>query len=86
MSYKRQTGAYLTEVAHPYYYALLDAGFDIDFTSPKGGASEFDQSSIQYHTEEAPCKRFLQDQIAPKYFVALIKSSTNWYFSQANSA
>lgn len=37
----RPTGAYLAEVAHPYA-ALIAAGFDVDFVSPRGGQVPLD--------------------------------------------
>ncbi|HEY8143240.1 MAG TPA: type 1 glutamine amidotransferase domain-containing protein [Kofleriaceae bacterium] len=40
----KQTGYYLPEVTHPYY-ALIDAGFDVDLASPRGGAAPMDPSS-----------------------------------------
>jgi putative intracellular protease/amidase len=40
----KPTGYYLPEVTHPYY-ALRDAGIDVDLASPKGGAAPMDPSS-----------------------------------------
>ena len=40
----KQTGYYLPEVTHPYY-ALLDAGVEVDIASPKGGEAPMDSSS-----------------------------------------
>jgi putative intracellular protease/amidase len=40
----KQTGYYLPEVTHPYY-ALIDAGFEVDLASPRGGAAPMDPSS-----------------------------------------
>lgn len=40
----KQTGYYLPEVTHPYY-ALLDAGVEVDVASPRGGAAPMDPSS-----------------------------------------
>lgn len=40
----RPTGYYLPEVTHPYY-ALLDAGVEVDVASPKGGTAPMDPSS-----------------------------------------
>jgi putative intracellular protease/amidase len=37
----RATGWYVPEAAHPWR-AFIDAGFDVDFVSPKGGANPFD--------------------------------------------
>lgn len=38
---EKQTGYYLSEVAHPWK-VLADAGYDIDFVSPKGGKAPVD--------------------------------------------
>ena len=35
------SGYYLSEVSHPYYI-LRDAGYQIDFASPKGGKTHVD--------------------------------------------
>ena len=40
----KPTGYYLPEVTHPYY-ALRDAGVEVDIASPKGGAAPMDPSS-----------------------------------------
>lgn len=40
----KPTGYYLPEVTHPYY-ALLDAGVEVDLASPKGGEAPMDPSS-----------------------------------------
>jgi putative intracellular protease/amidase len=40
----KHTGYYLPEVSHPYY-ALLEAGIEVDIASPKGGAAPMDPSS-----------------------------------------
>jgi putative intracellular protease/amidase len=37
----KPTGAYLSEVAHPYL-AFTRAGFEVDFASPRGGRPPFD--------------------------------------------
>jgi putative intracellular protease/amidase len=63
----KQTGAYLPEVAHPYY-TLLEAGFQLDFASPKGGASVLDQDSVNYFKNDPECKRFLEDKHALELF------------------
>jgi putative intracellular protease/amidase len=39
-----KTGWYLSEVSH-VYYPLKDAGFTIEFASPKGGVAPLDESS-----------------------------------------
>lgn len=38
------TGWYLPEVSHPYY-ALREAGIEVEFASPKGGHAPLDESS-----------------------------------------
>ena len=40
----KPTGYYLPEVTHPYY-ALVDAGLEVDIGSPRGGEAPLDQSS-----------------------------------------
>lgn len=40
----KPTGYYLPEVAHPYY-ALVDAGLEVDIASPLGGTAPMDASS-----------------------------------------
>lgn len=40
----KPTGYYLPEVTHPYY-ALADAGIEVDVASPKGGEAPMDPSS-----------------------------------------
>jgi len=39
-----KTGWYLAEVTH-IYYPLIEAGFHVDFASPKGGAAPMDETS-----------------------------------------
>jgi len=54
-----KTGYFLSEVAHPYH-VLRDAGFEIDFISPKGGDVPMDPSS---HDLEDPANAaFLDDE------------------------
>ena len=55
----KQTGWYLPEVAHPYF-VLRDAGFQIDFASPKGGKTAPDEKSL--NMEDADSKRFYEDK------------------------
>src|SRR5687768_6668529 len=40
----KKTGWYLSEVTH-VYYPLVEAGFTVDFASPRGGAAPMDESS-----------------------------------------
>lgn len=48
------TGYYLSEVAHPWA-VLVDAGYEIDFVSPKGGKSPVDG----YKMDDATNQRFV---------------------------
>lgn len=41
-----RTGAYFSELAHPYMY-WKSKGYEMDFTSPRGGAVAFDESSLK---------------------------------------
>lgn len=54
----RQTGYYLPEVTHPYF-KLKEAGFEVDFVSPKGGKAPMDESSKDL--EDPENRRFLED-------------------------
>jgi putative intracellular protease/amidase len=54
----RKTGWYLSEVTH-VYYALVDAGFAVDFASPRGGAAPMDEGSRKQQDPEN--QRFLAD-------------------------
>nr|WP_243664741.1 type 1 glutamine amidotransferase domain-containing protein [Rhodothermus marinus] len=38
----QKTGYYLSEVAHPFH-VLHEAGYEIDFVSPKGGKAPMDE-------------------------------------------
>ncbi|HLU64735.1 MAG TPA: type 1 glutamine amidotransferase domain-containing protein, partial [Kofleriaceae bacterium] len=40
----KPTGYYLPEVTHPYY-ALADAGLEVEIASPAGGEAPMDRSS-----------------------------------------
>lgn len=55
----RQTGYYLPEVTHPFY-VLEEAGFQIDFLSPKGGAGAMDEKSRELTDPEN--KKFLESK------------------------
>ena len=57
------TGWYLPEAAHPYY-AFRQAGYGVDFASPKGGKSPLDPSSVEQFKDDAECKEFLGDLTA----------------------
>lgn len=54
----KQTGWYLSEVTH-IYYPLVEAGYHVDFASPKGGAAPMDESSRDL--DDADNKRFLEN-------------------------
>lgn len=51
------TGYYLGEVTHPWA-VLADAGYEIDFVSPKGGTPPYYGANM----EDAVNKRFLEDK------------------------
>lgn len=52
------TGWYLSEVTH-IYYPLIEAGFEVDFASPKGGEAPMDPKSNK--PEDPLNKKFLDD-------------------------
>ncbi len=54
----KPTGWYLSEVSH-IYYPLKEAGFEIDFASPKGGEAPMDPTSNK--PEDPLNKKFLDD-------------------------
>ena len=62
------TGAYLPEVAHPYE-VFRAAGFEVDFTSPKGGRPPLDGVDLK----DASQKAFLEDAAAMKKLDASVK-------------
>jgi putative intracellular protease/amidase len=55
----KQTGWYLSEVSH-VYYPLAEAGFSVDFASPKGGDAPMDEKSRKL--DDPLNKRFLEDE------------------------
>lgn len=57
----KQTGFHLAEVTHPWS-VLADAGFEIDFASPKGGKAPIDPGSLDKDDETNV--RFLEDSNA----------------------
>ncbi len=60
----KATGIWADELAAPYY-VFMDAGFEVDIASPKGGRPAFDPSSIKPHGQNNPhIERFLVDPIA----------------------
>jgi len=62
----KPTGIWAEELAVPYY-AFVDAGFDVEIASPKGGAIPFDPSSIKPLGEnDAIVERLLADETAQR--------------------
>ncbi|MEZ0297810.1 MAG: type 1 glutamine amidotransferase domain-containing protein [Candidatus Methylacidiphilales bacterium] len=57
----KATGAYLSEVSHPYY-AFLAAGCDVTFASPKGGVAPL--TGIEEAAKDPVSQRFLKDSAA----------------------
>ncbi len=55
----KDTGYFLKEVAHPHK-ALTEAGYEVDFVSPKGGAAPMDPSSRDLNDEVN--KAFVEDE------------------------
>ena len=53
----KPTGYYLPEVTHPYY-ALVDAGLEVDIASPRGGKAPMDEGSRDLR--DAANARFLE--------------------------
>ncbi len=56
----KKTGYYLPEVTHPFF-KLTDAGFTIDFVSPKGGKAPMDEKSRDLNDPEN--KKFLENPV-----------------------
>ena len=54
----KETGYWLGEVTH-FYHILAEAGFEIDFTSPKGSQPPLDQKS--YDLRDKDNRQFWQD-------------------------
>lgn len=60
----RQTGVWTEEIAIPYF-TFIDAGYQVDIASPKGGAVPFDPNSIKPIGQNHPTlERFLTDPMA----------------------
>lgn len=60
----KPTGVWAEELVVPYY-ALIDAGIDVEIASPKGGAVPFDPASIKPRGQnDALIERFLADELA----------------------
>ncbi|MCM0605789.1 MAG: type 1 glutamine amidotransferase domain-containing protein [Xanthomonadaceae bacterium] len=56
---ERKTGWYLSEVTH-VYYPLNEAGFEVDFASPQGGAAPLDEKSLKL--DDPANKKFIEDK------------------------
>lgn len=70
-----KTGWYLPEVSH-IYFPLTEAGFHIDFASPKGGKAPLDQKS--YDLSDALNKRFVEEKkLLPQFEHTLALSNIN---------
>ena len=54
----KKTGWFLSEVSH-VYYPLIEAGFLVDFASPKGGAAPVDPKSMDL--KDADNKKFVAE-------------------------
>lgn len=55
----QQTGWYLSEVTH-IYYPLTEAGYEVEFASPKGGKAPMDESSRDLKDEMN--KKFIENK------------------------
>ncbi|MDZ7776537.1 MAG: type 1 glutamine amidotransferase domain-containing protein [Bacteroidales bacterium] len=64
------TGYYLSEVSHAYY-VFTEAGYEVDFVSPKGGKSPVDG----YNLEDEDNKRFVNDETAQRKINNAMKPS-----------
>lgn len=62
----KKTGVWAEELATPYF-ALVDAGMDVEIASPKGGPVPFDPSSIKPPGQnDAVIERLLNDEQAQR--------------------
>lgn len=61
----KDTGFYWEELAAPYY-ALLDAGLEVDIASVSGGEPPADPGSAEGDAVTEPVRRFLGDDVAMK--------------------
>jgi len=59
----KQTGTWYTELAAPYYI-LTEAGFEVVFASPDGGAAPIDLLSMKPPFTTEYTERFSQDEVA----------------------
>ncbi|ACY18785.1 type 1 glutamine amidotransferase domain-containing protein [Haliangium ochraceum] len=88
----RSTGFYLSEVSHPYY-VFTDAGYEVDFVSPKGGAAPMDgvdrddPKNAAFLDDAALMKRVSEtmrpEQVEPQRYAAIFLAGghgTMWDF------
>lgn len=59
----KQTGTWFEEVASPYYI-LTEAGYEVVFASPDGGAAPIDLLSMKAPFTTPYTERFLKDEVA----------------------
>jgi len=57
----KQTGWYLSEVAHPYE-VFKKASIEMVFASPKGGVAPVDEGSVAASKEDALCMSFIEGE------------------------
>jgi putative intracellular protease/amidase len=60
-----RTGSWLEELAAPYW-RFRDAGYEIQFASPRGGEVPFDPESLKSNWLSDAGRRFLADPVAQK--------------------
>lgn len=71
----RKTGVWAEELAAPYY-AFLDAGFEIDLASPKGGQVPIDAGSMKPVGQNSPAvDRMLADEALTKAIASTHETS-----------
>ncbi len=93
----QKTGYYLSEVAHPFH-VLHEAGYEIDFVSPKGGKASMDPKS--YKLDDPINKAFWEthgkrldetlapEQVDPARYVAIFYAGghgTMWDFPESKA-
>ncbi|GAA5997311.1 type 1 glutamine amidotransferase domain-containing protein [Rhodotorula paludigena] len=61
----KPTGWYLPEAAHPYYQ-VQQAGYKVEFASPKGGQAPLDPSSVEAFKEDDESTKFLNSEETKK--------------------
>ncbi|GAA5951532.1 hypothetical protein JCM21900_001593 [Sporobolomyces salmonicolor] len=61
----KPTGWYLPEAAHPYYQ-VTNAGYEVEFASPLGGAAPLDPSSVEAFKGDEESMKFLNDAAIKK--------------------